>query len=55
MKKYLVSYVVEYCSGPSFYNKIIECDGNARTILKLITESVGIPAYRTTLINFWEI
>lgn len=55
LKKYLVSYCIEFPSGTSFYNAIVECDGNPVSILECVRASEsGIP-YRVNLINFWKI
>ena len=55
LKKYLVSYCIEFPSDTSFYNAIVECDGNPVSILECVrTSESGMP-YRVTLINFWEI
>lgn len=54
-KKYLVSYCIELPIGTSFYNAIVECDGNPISILECVRASEdGVP-YRVNLINFWEI
>ena len=55
MKKYLVSYCIEFSSGTSFYNAIVECDGNPVSILECVRASEGGMSYRVNLINFWEI
>lgn len=55
IKKYLVCYCIEYSSGMSFYNVIVECDGNPVSILKRIREPESGSPYRVNLINFWEI
>lgn len=54
-KKYLVSYCIEFPSGTSFYNAIVECDGNPVSILECVRASEGGMSYRVNLINFWEI
>lgn len=55
LKKYLVSYCIEFSSGTSFYNRIIECDGNPVSVLESV-RALHIPSpYRINLINFWEI
>lgn len=55
MKKYLVSYTIEFPSGVDFFNAVIECDGNALNILECIRASESGMPYRVNLINFWEI
>ena len=55
MKKYLVSYCIEFSSCTSFYNAIVECDGNPVSILERLRASEGETPYRVNLINFWEI
>lgn len=55
MKKYLVSYTIEFPSGVSFFNAVIECNGNAFSILECIRASGGGTPYRVNLINFWEV
>lgn len=55
LKKYLVSYCIEFPSGTSFHNAIIECDGNPVSILEYIRSSEITTLYRVNLINFWKI
>lgn len=55
LKKYLVSYTIEWSSGVSFYNAIVECDGSPVAILKRVRELEGEIPNRVNLINFWEI
>lgn len=55
MKKYLVNYCIEFSSGTSFYNAVVECDGNPVSILECINTSKGEIPYRVNLINFWKI
>lgn len=54
-KKYLVSYCIEFPPYTSFYNAIVECDGNPVSILECVRASEGEMPYRVNLINFWEI
>lgn len=54
MKKYLVSYTMEFATGVSFFNEVVECDGNVLSILRCIRESNDYP-YKVNLVNFWEI
>ena len=55
MKKYLVSYCIEFSSGTSFYNAVVKCDGNPVSILECVKASEIGTSYRVNLINFWEI
>lgn len=55
LKKYLVSYCIEFSSGTSFHNTIVECDGNPVSILECVRESEGGMSFIVNLINFWEI
>lgn len=55
MKKYLVSYCIEFPSGTSFYNAIVECNGKPVSILECLRAAQGEEPYRVNLINFWEI
>lgn len=55
LKKYLVSYCIEFSSGTSFYNATVECDGNPFSILECVRVSESGMPYRVNLINFWEI
>jgi hypothetical protein len=57
LKKYLVSYCIEFSLGTSFYNAIVECDGNPISILECVRALESEMPYRdrVNLINFWEI
>lgn len=55
LKKYLVSYCIEFPSGTSFYNAIVECDGNPSSILECVRASESGMPYRVNLINFWKL
>lgn len=55
MKKYLVSYCIEFPPGTSFYNAIVECDENPVPILECVRALEGEIPYRVNLIDFWKI
>ena len=55
LEKYLVSYCIEFSSSTSFYNVIVECDGNPVSILECVRASESGMPYRVNLINFWKL